>query len=57
MGSYTSLVQLAPIVLKRFAEKRFAGIIVTHSVTQKTIRAYVPVSMVAMLHKHKWSET
>jgi len=57
MESYTSFVQLAPIVLKRFDEKRFAGIIVTHSVTQKTIWAYVPVSMVAMLHKHKRSET
>lgn len=45
------------IVLKRFDEERSAGIIVTHSVTQKTIRAYVPISTVAMLHKHKRSET
>jgi len=57
MELYMSFVQLAPIVLKRFDEKRFADIIVTHSVTQKTIWAYVPISMVAMLHKHKRSET
>lgn len=58
MGLYTSPVQLAPIVLKRFDEKRvLRRIIVTHSVTQKTIQAYVSVSTVAMLHKHKRSET
>lgn len=57
MKLYTSFVQLAPIILKRFDEERSAGIIVTHSVTQKTIRAYVPISTVAMLHKHKRLET
>lgn len=57
MELYVGFVQLAPIVLKRFDEERSAGIIVTHSVTQKTIRAYVSVSTVAMLHKHKRSET
>jgi len=33
MELYVSFVQLAPIILKRFDEKRSAGIIVTHSVT------------------------